>query len=87
LKRGEGVFTQGQMKALAPAGAGMKVDVVVNNYSGANASTQEVLDSRGNRRIEVTIDEINAGGMSRPGSKSHQAIRNSFGARPALTRR
>lgn len=70
-----------------PSGGSTKVDVVVNNYSGAQATTQEVVDSRGNRRIEVTLGDMQAGEILRPGSATHQANRQAFGSRPVLVRR
>lgn len=64
-----------------------KVDVVVNNYSGAQATAQETVDSRGNRRIEVTVSEMVAGEMIRPGSSTNQALRSATGGRPYVVRR
>lgn len=72
---------------LGVSGAGGSTSVVVNNYSGSEAKTKESIDSRGNRRIEVTISEMVAGEMSRPGSSVNSSVRNSFGARPALVGR
>jgi lambda family phage tail tape measure protein len=63
------------------------VDVVVNNYSTAQATTHETTDSRGNRRIEVTIGDMTAGEISRSGSSSQRSIRNTFGLQPQLIRR
>ena len=68
-------------------GSGGSVQVVVNNFSGAQASARETVDSRGNRRVEVTVSEMVAGEMARPGSSVNSAVRNSFGARPALVGR
>lgn len=68
-------------------GTGGGTQVVINNYSGAQATASETVDSRGNRRIDVTISEMVAGEMSRPGSSVNAAVRNSFGARPALVGR
>ena len=68
------------------AGGG-NVEVVVNNYSTAQAETRETTDSRGNRRIEVVVGELVAGEVSRTGSQTQQAFMNTFGTRPALARR
>jgi len=68
-------------------GAQSNVDIVVNNYSGQQATTKETKDSRGNRRIEVVVGDMNATEMSRPGSSSQQALRSNFGLQPALVRR
>lgn len=68
-------------------GGGTKVDVVVNNYSSEKAEAKEVIDSRGNRRIEVTVGEMVAAEVSRSNSPVNQSIKNSFGTKPALIRR
>lgn len=63
------------------------VDVVVNNYSNAQAETKETVDSRGNRKIEVTIGDMAAGEISRSGSASQKAVSGTFGLKPQLIRR
>jgi lambda family phage tail tape measure protein len=68
-------------------GGGGKVEVVVNNYSTAQAETKETTDSRGNRKIEVVIGEMTAGEITRNGSASQKAIRGTFGLQPQLIRR
>jgi len=64
-----------------------KVDVVVNNYSNAQAETRETVDSRGNRKIEVIVGEMVAGEVSRNNSPMQQAIRSNFNSRTATIRR
>lgn len=66
---------------------GGNVDVVVNNYSTAQAETKETVDSRGNRKIEVVIGDMTAGEITRNGSASQKAIRGTFGLQPQLIRR
>lgn len=66
---------------------GANVDVVVNNYSNAEATTKETKDSRGNRRIEVVIGEAASGEMARPGSSTQGAMRSTYGLQPQLIRR
>ncbi len=68
-------------------GGGGNVDVVVNNYSTAQAETRETVDSRGNRKIEVMIGDMTAGEIARNGSASQKAIRGTFGLQPQLIRR
>jgi hypothetical protein len=68
-------------------GGGGNVDVVVNNYSTAQAETKETVDSRGNRKIEVVIGDMTAGEITRNGSASQKAIRGTFGLQPQLIRR
>jgi len=67
--------------------SGGNTEVVVNNYSTAQAETKETTDSRGNRRIEVTIGDMTAGEISRSGSASQKAVGSTFGLRPQLIRR
>lgn len=61
--------------------------VVVNNYSGASAEAKETVDSRGQRKIEVTIGNMVAGEIQRAGSAAQQSIKNTFGKQPSLIRR
>ena len=68
-------------------GSGSNVEVVVNNYSTAQAETKETVDSRGNRRIEVTIGDMAAGEIARSGSASQKAVGSTFGLKPQLIRR
>lgn len=68
-------------------GSGSNVEVVVNNYSTAQAETKETVDSRGNRKIEVTIGDMAAGEISRSGSASQKAVGGTFGLKPQLIRR
>ena len=63
------------------------VQVVVNNYSNAQATTRETQDGRGNRRIEVVIGEAAAGEMARSGSNTQGAMRSTYGLTPQLIRR
>lgn len=63
------------------------VEVVINNYSNAQATTKETDDGRGNRRIEVMIGEAAAGEMSRSGSSAQGTMRNTYGLAPQLIRR
>ena len=67
--------------------SGGNTEVVVNNYSTAQAETKETTDSRGNRKIEVTIGDMTAGEISRSGSASQKAVGSTFGLRPQLIRR
>ena len=77
----------GNLGVRAGSQQGGDVSVVVNNYSTAQATTQETQDARGNRRIEVVIGEAAAGEMSRPGSNTQGAMRSTYGLAPQLIRR
>lgn len=65
-------------------GGGSNVQVVVNNNTPAQATTSETVDSRGNRRIEVTVSELVAGEIRRNGSSANSAIKNTFNTQPVL---
>ena len=67
--------------------SGTSVDVVVNNYGNEKATTKETMDSRGNRKIEVTVGDMVAGELSRPGSAVQQSLAGNFNSRPAVARR
>lgn len=69
------------------SGTGTTTQVVVNNYSNAQAEATETVDSRGQRRVEVTIGNMVAGEIMRPGSSAQQSIKNTFGRAPQLIRR
>lgn len=68
-------------------GGGSNVQVVVNNHSGQQVQTNESTDGRGNRRVEVTIGDLVAQEIRRPGSSANLAIRQSFNSRQSLTGR
>jgi lambda family phage tail tape measure protein len=78
---------QGNLGVRADGQGGGKVDVVVNNYGNEKAETRETMDSRGNRKIEVTIGDMTAGEIARSGSASQKAVGGTFGLRPQLIRR
>jgi lambda family phage tail tape measure protein len=68
-------------------GGGSNVEVVVNNYSNAQAETRETTDSRGNRRIEVIVGDMVAQEVAKTGSATQNAFSSTYGTRPALARR
>lgn len=69
------------------SGSGSNVSVQVINNSNAQATTNETVDSKGNRRIEVVIGDMTAGEISRSGSASQKSIKSTFGLQPQLIRR
>jgi lambda family phage tail tape measure protein len=77
----------GNLGVRADGQGGGRVDVVVNNYGTEKAETRETTDSRGNRKIEVIVGDMNAGELSRSGSASQRALGGTYGLRPALIRR
>ena len=77
---------QGNLGVRAQSGGG-NVEVVVNNFSTAQAETRETVDSRGNRKIEVIVGDMAAAEITRSGSASQKAVGNTFGLRPQLIRR
>lgn len=69
------------------SGGGSNVSVQVINNSTSQATTNETVDSKGNRKIEVVIGDMAAGEISRSGSASQKSIRSTFGIQPQLIRR
>ncbi|MGX9444914.1 phage tail length tape measure family protein [Nitrobacteraceae bacterium UC4446_H13] len=82
LPRGSQVIPNHQL----PNGGG-NTSIVINNNTPAQVQAREVMDGRGNRSIQVTVDEMVASSMSRPGSATRGALRNNFGASPVGVRR
>lgn len=83
LRRG----SDGSLGVAASGGSGGNVSVQVINNSNAQATTNETVDSKGNRKIEVVIGDMTAGEISRSGSASQKSIRSTFGIQPQLIRR
>lgn len=87
-ERGAEMFVPQATGTIVPQSKmGSNVSVVINNNSSSQASANETIDSRGNRKIEVTIGDMVAGEIRRNGSGANQAIRNTFNARPTLVGR
>lgn len=78
--------SNGNLGVRAGSGGG-NTEVVVNNYSSAQAETRETRDDKGNRRVEIVIGEAASGEMARPGSSTQGAMRNTYGIAPKLIRR
>jgi lambda family phage tail tape measure protein len=78
--------SNGNLGVRGPSG-GNNVEVVVNNYSTAQAETRETTDSRGNRRIEVIVGDMVAQEVAKTGSATQNAFSSTYGTRPALARR
>jgi tape measure domain-containing protein len=68
-------------------GGGSNVEIVINNNTSAQASTNETVDSRGKRRVEVTIGEMVASEIKRNGSSANNAIKSTFSTAPVLVGR
>lgn len=85
LKRGEGVFTPEQMRALGGGGA---IAVHIHNAPpGTGATARESRDANGGRRLDIVLDETMAQNV-RPGTKTFRAIQTAFaGMSPALSTR
>ena len=79
--------SSGNLGVRNPSGSGGNVEVVVNNYTGQQVETKESVNSRGSRKIEVTIGDINAGEVSRTGSATQRAMAGTYGLQPQLIRR
>jgi len=66
---------------------GGEVYVTVNNNTNQQAKVSESKDSRGNRRIEVTVGDMVAGEISRTGSTLQQTFSNTYGIGQMVGRR
>ena len=64
-----------------------EVYVTVNNNTNQQAKVSESKDSRGNRRIEVTVGDMVAGEISRTGSTLQQTFSNTYGIGQMVGRR
>ena len=87
LHPNETVIDHTKSRPVAQSTGGSSVQVVVNNYSGKQVEKKETVDSRGNRRVEVTIGEMTAGEVGRSGSSVQTSVGNTFGLRPQLLAR
>lgn len=67
--------------------SGSNVEVVINNYGSEKATTTETTDSRGNRKINISIGEMVSGEISRSGSAVQKSMQSTYGQRPQLIRR
>lgn len=79
--------SQGNLGVRASNQSAPRVEVIVNNNSQTPATAKETVDSRGNRRIEVTVGDMVSGEMVRPGSSVRETMQANYGLRPALVRR
>lgn len=65
-----------------------KTEVHIHGTSNpSNVQVQETVDGRGNRRIDVQLDDAVSAALSRPGSSTRKAMGSNFGARPIGVRR
>lgn len=87
LKKGEGVFTEGQMKALGGGGGGDVSIVINNNAPGTEAKATAKDDGQGGKSIEIMVDELVSANLSRHGSASDRAMRRNYAVRQNLARR
>lgn len=71
----------------APSSGGTKSTINIVDNVGVKVEAREVVDGRGNRRVDVTLDEAVAASLSRPGSGARGAMRSNFGAKPVGVRR
>ncbi|HET8791806.1 MAG TPA: tape measure protein [Modicisalibacter sp.] len=63
------------------------VNVYISTPPGTESRTEERQNAQGGRDLHVIIDEITAGNISNPGSRTGRAMRTNFGAQRTLTGR
>jgi hypothetical protein len=83
-KRGEGVFTPGQMAAMG--GSNVIVNPVIENHTDSKVTTEVTRGQNGEVNIKTLIQQAAAEGASNPGNPLHQAVKT-FGRGMPLTRR
>ena len=86
LRKDEGVFTPGQMKAIGQAIGGAGVTVNIIDRTGADISTQSRETQQG-QEIDVIIDQAVAKKLGQFGSASNRALKQTYGARERLVSR
>lgn len=85
-KRGEGVFTPGQMKALGGGMGGMSLNISIINNTGSQVSARQRQGSNG-MDMEVILDAIDGGMAERIAAGSGQtsrAMESRYGLRTAV---
>jgi hypothetical protein len=83
LRRGEGVFTPEQMRALAPAGeARVEVRIIDQRASGGPIETRERRGADDRRVVEVVILDAVERGIA--DGRMDRALRGRFGMRPVV---
>jgi hypothetical protein len=83
-RRGEGVFTPGQMAAMGQAN--ITINPVIENHTDSKVSTEITRGQNGEVNIKTLIHQAAAEGASQPGNPLHRAVRT-FGGGMPLTRR
>lgn len=69
------------------SGLAGKTSITVIDNVGTKVQHSESVDGRGNRSLQLTLDDAVAASMSRAGSATRSAMRNNFGASPMGVRR
>jgi hypothetical protein len=83
-RKGEGVFTPGQMAAMG--GANVTINPVIENHTDSKVTTEVTRGQNGEVNIKTLIHQAAAEGASQPGNPLHRAVRT-FGGGMPLTRR
>lgn len=85
LQNGEGVFTEGQMRALG--GGGTKININITNNTDSSVSAESRENSDGSVDLELMIDQTVGKLANTPGSHTNRAVMGATGASTQLTRR
>lgn len=86
-KRGEGVFTPGQMKALGAGMGDVSLNVSIVNNTGSQVAVQQRRGSKG-MDLELILDAVDAGLADRVGAgsaKTGKAMEGRYGLSPAVS--
>jgi len=87
LKRGEGVFTPGQMKALGQLGKTENNFTVINQMPNSSVSQDKQTNASGGSDITVFIRQTMTKEITDPASVVHRSMKASFGLSEASVRR
>lgn len=86
-KRGEGVFTPGQMAALGNMGGKTQVNVTLVQRSDADGSVKQKQNANGGVDIEIAVAQIAAKSAATPGAPVNRVLTDQLGVRQRLASR
>jgi hypothetical protein len=86
-KRGEGVFTPGQMAALGSMGGKTEVNVTLIQRSDADGSVKQKMNANGGVDIEIAVAQIAARSAATPGAALNRVLTDQLGASQRLASR
>ncbi|WP_052435644.1 hypothetical protein [Bradyrhizobium japonicum] len=86
-KRGEGVFTPGQMAAMGGGSKAPQVNVTLIERSGADGAVKQSQNSNGGIDIEIAVAQIAAKSAAQPGGALNRVLTDQLGGAQRLASR